>query len=87
MPCIPSVARDITSLYPEGTATIATTPCKQRNTVEGAVHEEYERPQQATNSPSIATAAIAVVTNISWVWPGKSPSLWKASNSTKGYGN
>ena len=84
MPCIPSVARDITSLYPEGTATIATTTCKQRNIVEGAVNEEYERPQQATNSSSIATAAIAVATNISWVWPGKSPSLRKASNSTEG---
>ena len=61
MLCIPSVARDITSLYPEGTATIATTPCKQRNIMKRAVHEEYERPQRATNSPSIATAAIAVV--------------------------
>ena len=88
MPCIPSVARDITSLYPpEGTATIATTPYKQRNMVETAVHEEYEWPQHTTNSPSIATAAIAVATNISWVWPGESPSLRKASNSTKGYDN
>ena len=69
MPCIPSVARDITNII-----------------VERAVHEEYERPQQATTSPSIATAAIAVATNILWVWPGKSPSLRKVSNSTKGYG-
>ena len=87
MPCIPSVARDMTSLYPEGTATISTIPCKQRSIVERAVHENYERPQQATNSPSIPTATIAVATNISWVWPGKSPSVRKASNSTKGYGN